>query len=148
MNRLRRITSALFVIGAVALPSAALADGRFGKRNDNHRDGRHGDYRGGHRGGGAHIEVRVPRPPRPPGRSGGRYELHTVSRWVDGHYVKDWVPERCHEVRRRGPRHKRMHCEGGYYTDRFVPGHYQQVEEWVWVPAPRRPHWQVSVYGR
>ncbi len=125
MKSILRLVLSVAAVGAIALPTAAFA-------GPPHR----APTRGYH----------TPRPPPPPvPHARGRYELVTHDRWVEGYYVKDWVPERCHEVRRRGPRHKRMRCDPGYYTDRWVPGHYEKVQEWVWVPAHRRG-WQVSVY--
>ncbi|SET57510.1 hypothetical protein [Stigmatella erecta] len=82
-----------------------------------------------------HLRGRRPQP-APPANAQGRYELKSVKQWVPGYTEKVWVQRECrHSQHRRGER-----CEGGYYQQRQVPGHYETVEEWVWVPAPsRRP---------
>jgi hypothetical protein len=126
MKPVRRLIVSLLTLGAMAFPTAALAD-----------------HPPPPPGGHGWTQPRPPPPPIPQNR--GRYELRTVDRWVEGYYVSEWVPEQCIQVRRHGPRHKRVRCEPGYDSQRWVPGHYQQVEEWVWVPAPR-PQWHVSVY--
>jgi hypothetical protein len=61
----------------------------------------------------------------------GRYEPRTVSRWVPGGYVSTWVPESCG----RGWRHRRPYCAPAHYEQRWMQGHYEQVQTWVWVPA-------------
>ena len=82
----------------------------------------------------------TPMPPPPPGVQPGRYEIRTLQQWVEGRWVRDWVPQSC-EYKHHG----RVKCRGGYYVDRWLPGHYEQVEKWVWVPYSPRPGWQVSV---
>ncbi len=70
----------------------------------------------------------------------GRYETRTVSRWVEGHYEKVWVPEVCREKHRR---HSRVtKCTGGYYEQQWVEGYYQQVQEQVWVPYSHDDGWR------
>jgi hypothetical protein len=64
----------------------------------------------------------------------GRYELRTVQKWVAGRYEQVWVPQDCSDRSRRYI----MKCQEGRYEQRWVPGHYEKVQEWVWVPAPRR----------
>ena len=81
-----------------------------------------------------------PLPPPPARADRGRYEIRIVRTWVDGKWVRDWVPGYCMEKR-----HGRVKCQGGYYVDRWVPGYYDQVEKWVWVPYALRPGWQVSI---
>lgn len=79
--------------------------------------------------------------------SRGRYALQTVQRWVPARYEQVWVPEQCYERghgRGRGHGHGRggeTRCRGGYYEQRMVPGRYETVQEWVWVPyGGRRWH--------
>jgi hypothetical protein len=71
--------------------------------------------------------------PQPPPRQRGRYELQTVQRWVDGYHHQVWVPEQCHYK----PHRRVKVCRGGYYEQQWVPGRYETVQEWVWVPGPR-----------
>ncbi|MFY1827500.1 hypothetical protein ACN47A_16385 [Myxococcus fulvus] len=78
--------------------------------------------------------------PRPPPRSQGRYEMQTVSRWVEGRYDKVWVPEVCQE--RGNRRHRVTKCTGGYYENQWVPGRYMQTTEWVWVSYDRGGDWR------
>jgi hypothetical protein len=70
--------------------------------------------------------------PPPPAHERGRYELQTVQRWVPGHSERVWVPEQC-----RTGRWGRSHCQAGYYEQQWVAGRYEQLQEWVWVRAPR-----------
>jgi hypothetical protein len=87
---------------------------------------------------------------------GGRYELQNVQRWVDGQYQQYWVEPRCRTVtrdrdhrhghgRRWGRERTKTVCTEGYYATRFVPGHYETVQEWVWVPYSPRFGVHVSV---
>ena len=62
-----------------------------------------------------------------------------MQQWVAGRYEQVWVAQDCSDRSRRYIRK----CEEGRYEQRWVPGHYEQVEQWVWVPAPRR-----GGYGR
>ncbi len=68
----------------------------------------------------------------------GRYERRMVSRWVQGRYESVWVPETCEA---RGSHHRYHYrpkfCVAAHYEQRWVPGHYEQVQDWVWVPAYR-----------
>ncbi len=73
------------------------------------------------------------RRPQPPSKSHGRYELKRVKKWVPGQYQQVWVANDCSNSSHRYIRQ----CEGGSYQRRWVPGHYEMVEEWVWVPASR-----------
>lgn len=99
----------------------------------------------GFRVGGVQVHVhsdscRHSPAPLPPPQARGRYELQTVSRWVEGGYEEVWVPEVC-ETRHR--RHKRVtRCTGGYYEQRQRPGYYEQVQDWVWVPAAQDDGWR------
>lgn len=61
----------------------------------------------------------------------GRYELRTVQKWVDGYWTQVQVPQQCVT---RGRWHQRTKCWGGGYERRWVDGHYENAQEWVWVP--------------
>ena len=87
----------------------------------------------------------------PPGQpqQAGRYELRTVQKWVEGSYQQTWVPRTC----RARPFRHRVVCTGGHYEQQLQPGHYENVEEWVWVPSPQpyqpsyyraEPEWPVN----
>lgn len=115
---------------------------RDDRRDDrDYRDDRRDDRRGGH------VEVHVHGDscrhgpaPLPPPQARGRYELQTVNRYVDGRYDRVWVPEVCQErYRRRGRVTK---CTGGYYEQQWVPGHYEAVQEWVWVSYGNDGGWR------
>lgn len=74
--------------------------------------------------------------PTPPRNRHGRYELQQVQKFVPGRYEQVWVPQECRYKPRRGV----TKCRGGFYEQRWVPGHYETVEQWVWVPG----RWQRS----
>jgi hypothetical protein len=69
--------------------------------------------------------------PVAPQNQQGRYELRLVQQWVPGRYEQVWVPQDC----RYKPRWGTTKCRGGYYDQRWVEGHYQTAEQWVWVPS-------------
>lgn len=120
-------------------------NGGGNSRNDNRYDDRRDDRN--HGGGNGYVEVHVHGAschhgpaPRPPPQARGRYELQTVNRYVDGRYERVWVPEVCKERH-----HRRGHvtkCKGGYYDQRWVPGHYEPVQEWVWVSYGHDGGWR------
>lgn len=123
------------LLGAVLFSagSASADDDRRGERRDHdRRDGRPGLINVHVHGAGCHHE------PEPVSRPGGRYELRTVQNWVPGHHERVWVPEQCHTKYKKHGR--RTVCRDGYYDERWVEGYYQDVEQWVWVPAYERPH--------
>jgi hypothetical protein len=120
MNAPRTLLS-LALAALCFAPAAAFADGRFGHRATS-------------------PQVHVPPPPPVDSRAHGRYELRPVSQWVEGHWMQSWVPEQCVRMGRRG----RLKCTPAHHTRQWVPGHYQQVEQWVWVPHPG-PRFQVSM---
>jgi hypothetical protein len=70
--------------------------------------------------------------PQAPRNSQGRYELKRVQQFIPGHYEQAWVKQECRFIRSGDT------CPAGYYEQRWVPGHYETVEQWVWVPAQRR----------
>lgn len=78
-------------------------------------------------------DFRGPRYGHPTSNRSGRYELQMVTKWVAGRYEQVWVAEDCSDRSRRYI----MKCQEGHYEQRWVPGHYEKVQEWVWVPAPR-----------
>lgn len=142
----------LLSLGAGAfLLSPAIAFADDDDRRDRHdRTDRHSQYQhpagavnpyGQHHvHGSGCYHAPAPQPP-PSSQPRGRYELRTVQQWVEGRWVRDWVPERC--VYKGRKRHK-MKCTEGHYVDRWVPGYYDDVEQWVWVENTR-PGWQVSM---
>lgn len=91
------------------------------------------DLRGPRYGQGGYNDHGSWREPPAPNRN-GRYELQTVKKWVAGRYEQVWVPQDCSDRSRRYI----MKCQEGRYEQRWVPGHYEKVQEWVWVPTPRR----------
>jgi hypothetical protein len=104
-------------------PAAAFADGRGWHHHD--RDYGHGYYGQGYYGRGYEVVV----PPAPPlgfHRSG--YEVRPGSRWIEGRWVRDWVPGECFDTGRF--RHE-VRCSEGRYVDRWQPGYYEQVDGWV-----------------
>lgn len=120
-----KTTLLILIAAALLVPGAAQAD--HGWSSDT-------DWNGKGRVEHRHSEwCRHDPEPRP--RPGGRYELRTVSQWVDGYYTQTWVPERCSRERRgrRGRRVKTV-CAPGHYESRWVDGHYVQQQQWVWVP--------------
>lgn len=68
--------------------------------------------------------------PPPPVHHGGRYEWQSVQKWVDGRYEQVTMSPVC-----RTNHHGRTHCHGGGTRTQWVPGHYETVQEWVWVAA-------------
>jgi hypothetical protein len=72
----------------------------------------------------------TPQPPAPYHQH-GRYELKYVQQWVPGRYDQVWVPQDCSYR----PRWGSPNCTGGYYNQQWVDGHYETVEQWVWVRA-------------
>lgn len=130
------LTSALVgtvLFGAGAASADDWAEQRRGEhRDDDRRDGRPSLVSVHVHGPGCHHG------PAPAPRPDGRYELRTTQRWVSGYQDRVWVPEVC---RTKEKRHMRKTvCRGGYYETRYVEGHYEPVEEWVWVANPPRHH--------
>lgn len=128
-------------LGTLLLGSTAMADdNQFQPQwNDNGTEVQAQGYSGGYdQAYRAPVQVHVhtgacrhgPQP-TPPQQQQGRYELRTVQQWVPGRYEQVWVPEQCHYKPRRGV----TKCRGGYYDQRWVEGHYENVEQWVWVPS-------------
>ena len=74
----------------------------------------------------------------PAARPGGRYELRTVQKWVEGRYEQVWVAPVCKQKHRRHFTVQR--CRDGYYRQEWREGYYAQVQEWVWVPVEHRRH--------
>jgi hypothetical protein len=135
------LTSALVgtvLFGAAAASAGDWADMRRGNDSERRDDRRDDDRRGG---SPSLISVHVHGPschhaPAPAPRPDGRYELRTTQRWVSGYQDRVWVPEVCHTKEKRHSR--KTVCRGGYYDTRYVEGHYEPVEEWVWVANPPR----------
>src|SRR5262245_13967881 len=74
-------------------------------------------------------------PVYPARRPGGRYERGASQQWAEGRYQQVWVPQQCYTTRWNHGRHgSREVCRPGYYDQRWVPGHYETVNQWVWVP--------------
>lgn len=69
--------------------------------------------------------------PQAPYHQQGRYELKYAQQWVPGSYQQVWVPESCSYR----PRWGTQQCTQGHYDQQWVNGHYESVEQWVWVRA-------------
>lgn len=124
LKRLSAIAAAL----ALAVPVIAFADDD-GDRDDHGNRGRQERYR--EYDGRSH-------PAQPVTRPGGRYELRTVQQWVEGRWVEDHVPGSCRDSYRGGHHKDRMTgCTPARTVSRFEEGHYENVQQWVFVPAPR-----------
>ncbi|MBK7864972.1 MAG: hypothetical protein IPJ65_41515 [Archangiaceae bacterium] len=63
-------------------------------------------------------------------RGPGAYQLQTTQRWVQGGTQQYWVNGFCH----RPPFSPVRVCTAGHYETRQLPGHYENVQQWVWVP--------------
>lgn len=68
----------------------------------------------------------------PPVQPGGHYEWRQVNRWIPAHGEQVFVPGFC-GVR---PWFHRVVCTPGHYGQRWVPGHYEQAGQWVWIADP------------
>ncbi len=80
---------------------------------------------------------RPPAPIAPVPEQQGQYELRTVRKWVPGRSEQVWVPGRCFGHRRW------QRCEQGRYVTRWIPGSFQDVQEYVWVQREER-RWGVQ----
>ncbi len=122
--------------GAMLLTStAALARDNDHRRHDDRREHR---YEHHHGPGCGHAHYNVPPAPPVDSRRHGRYELRTISQWVEGRWEQEWVPGRCvTKEKRHGTVTK---CKDGRYERRWVPGYYEQLQQWVWVPHGARVH--------
>lgn len=70
----------------------------------------------------------------PPPQPSGHYELRTVNQYVPGRYDQVWVPGSCIEKRHGRWGHKvKQICNAGYYSQRWIPERYEQIQKWVWV---------------
>lgn len=118
---------------ALLVPAAARADHPESRYDDDQRS-EWREHR--HDASCRHGDVPAGTPIR---RGPGRYELRTISVWVDGFSNRVWVPESCHVVKRhpRKPWKDKTVCEPAHYESRWVPGHYENRTEWVWVPSHR-----------
>ncbi|MDY7225893.1 hypothetical protein [Hyalangium rubrum] len=120
-------------LGALLLGSTAQAADAQAEHSASGVGAQTQSLRGSHGNGNRYRNPR----PSPPANQQGRYELKVVQKWVPARYEQVWVPQEC----KYKPRRNTTKCEGGYYEQRQVPGHYEQVEEWVWVPASRYGRW-------
>ena len=82
--------------------------------------------------------------PAPAPRADGRYELRTTQRWVPERYEEVTV-QQCRESHGWNRHFRRQVCYPVTQT-RLVPGSYQTVQEWVWVPAWPQQQQQYSQY--
>lgn len=128
MVNLKRLAATAAVL-VLAAPAIAFADDDDDCDRDDHRhyerherDDHDGRYH----------------PAQPVARPGGHYELRTVQQWVEGRWVEDFVPESCrHIYKGRHHKYKKTVCEPARTVSRFEEGHYENVQQWVFVPAPR-----------
>ncbi|HZN95463.1 MAG TPA: hypothetical protein VFB81_22275 [Myxococcales bacterium] len=82
-------------------------------------------------------------PPRGHRRHQGRYELRTVQQWVPARYQQVWVPQQCSvRERQRGWWTQTGYvCVPGHYDQRWVAGHYETAQQWVWVRFDHGRRW-------
>lgn len=73
----------------------------------------------------------------------GHYETRTTQRWVDATYQQVWIEQTC-----RARPFRRPVCFPGYYEQQLVPGHYENVQEQVWVADTYRPEARVTWRAR
>lgn len=144
-------------LGTLLLGSTARADDNdFQTQHDGTQVQSHGFHGGYGQPYRAPLQVHVhsgacrhgPQP-TPPQNQNGRYELRLVQQWVPGRYEQVWVPEQCNYKPRRGVKK----CRAGYYDQRWVEGHYETAEQWVWVPSRRHhrssgPEWSTPASYR
>lgn len=71
--------------------------------------------------------------PVSPAGHAGRYELRDTQQFVPAHYEQVTV-QQCRESRHGWRRNTRCFP---VTESRYVPGAYQTVQEWVWVPSYR-----------
>ena len=95
------------------------------------------------------IAVGEPAPIDRRGDRTGRYELRTVQRFVQGQYQQTWVPEQCslRERQRGWYRQAAQVCVPAHYEQRWMPGHYESAQQWVWVPFEGRGHGRWGRHG-
>lgn len=118
-------------LGALLLGSTAQAADLQAEHAASSVEAQSQNFRGGYPPpGNSGSRYRNPRP-APPANQQGRYELKLVKKWIPARYEQAWIPQEC----KYKPRRNQTKCVGGYYEQKLVPGHYEQVEEWVWVPA-------------
>jgi hypothetical protein len=90
--------------------------------------------------------------PTPYGR-GGHYEQRAVQRWVPGQYQQVWVPQQCttRYMQRGWYRTAANVCVPGHYDQQWTAGHYETIQQQVWVPHGFRHHhrwgWSFSNRG-
>jgi len=123
-------TATLLTAVAVLLTaSLSFADGWGEERFERHED--RFEHRHHHR-----------RPEMPAFRAGGHYEWRVVSQWVEARYDQVYVPPRCTLM--YGVRNV---CTAPTYRQVYRPGHYENVEQWVWVADFYRPRYERRQYG-
>src|SRR5689334_8771022 len=84
------------------------------------------------------TRVRAPEP-----RTNGHYEWVDTNKWIPPHYEQVTV-QQCRPRHHGGWNRFNQHCYP-VTESRLVPGHYQTVQEWVWVPMFPQ-HQQYSQY--
>lgn len=118
------------ILGAALFAPAAAFARDHGHRGDHERRERHERYESRHDRYDRHWEYRdYRRVPPPPPNARGSYQWQTVSTWVDGGWDQQYVPAGC-EIR---PFTGRQRCWEAHYDRRWVPGHYENIQQWVWV---------------
>ena len=82
----------------------------------------------------------------PPPRADGRYEQRSSQRWIPARYEQVTVQQCVEHHRHGGWKQNRSETQCFPVTQtRLVPGYYQTVQEWVFVPYPPPPQ-QYSQY--
>ena len=66
-------------------------------------------------------------------RDDGHYELRTFQTWEEGRYQPVWVAGACFGGRPQV-------CQPGDYRQDWVPGHYAEAQQYVWVESRHHHH--------
>ena len=116
-----------FALVALTLaPCLARADEGFRGRNDRDDRGASGHRHDATcRHGASPVFAPTPR---------GHYETRVVQQWVEASFQQVWVGQTC-----RARPFRRPVCFPGYFEQQLVPGHYENVQQQVWVADFSRP---------
>jgi hypothetical protein len=79
---------------------------------------------------------------------GGHYEQQLVSVWVPATTVEEHHRGECRRDKCHGRGQHKKRCNDGWTETRVIPGHHEQVAQWVWIEDAPPPMSHVAVYRR